>query len=125
MMISKHIGRSQSDLIRIFEDIKEELMNLYEERESMAVSENGDLEKVLFEKKELGRRLGEIEKKLEDREVFCSTVQRKQQEDAAEIGSLRKTVAQQRQTIADLEGALGDTQNQWDDSSKGEADSSQ
>ena len=26
-MISKHIGRSQTDLMRIFEDIKEELMN--------------------------------------------------------------------------------------------------
>ena len=29
-MISKNIGRSQTDLMRAFEDIKEELMNLYE-----------------------------------------------------------------------------------------------
>ena len=27
-MVSKHIGRSQTDLMRIFEDVKEELSNL-------------------------------------------------------------------------------------------------
>ena len=27
-MVSKHIGRSQTDLMRIFEDVKEELTNL-------------------------------------------------------------------------------------------------
>ena len=29
-MISKNIGRSQTDLMRAFENIKEELMNLHE-----------------------------------------------------------------------------------------------
>ncbi len=48
-MISKNIGRSQTDLMRIFEDIKEELMNLYEEREAVVAhqrDDGGTLDKV-------------------------------------------------------------------------------
>ena len=41
-MISKNIGRSQTHLIRIFEDIKEELMNLYEERVAVAATQKED-----------------------------------------------------------------------------------
>ena len=32
-MISKNIGKSHTDLLRLFENIKEELLNLYEQRE--------------------------------------------------------------------------------------------
>ena len=35
-MISKNIGKSHTDLMRLFEDVKEELMNLYEQREATA-----------------------------------------------------------------------------------------
>jgi len=46
-MISKNIGKSHTDLLRIFEDVKEELMNIYQERELLEYrSENDNYEKV-------------------------------------------------------------------------------
>ena len=39
-MVSKHIGRSQTDLMRIFEDVKEELSNLNTEVEDAKSSTN-------------------------------------------------------------------------------------
>ena len=39
-MVSKHIGRSQTDLMRIFEDVKEELSNLNTEDDDAKSSTN-------------------------------------------------------------------------------------
>ena len=47
-MISKNIGKSHTDLLRLFEDIKEELMNLFEHRESInnQSKDDGAIEKL-------------------------------------------------------------------------------
>jgi len=113
-LTSKHIGRSQTDLTRVFEKIKVELSDLYEERQTNAAADIGDLEKVLYENKELCRRLEDIEKKLDERELFCSNVAKKQQEDTAEINSLTNLCERQRVNISNLETALGDTQADMD-----------
>ena len=73
-------------------------------------SDGAELEKMVHQNKELCRRLEDIEKKLEDREIFCNNVQRKQQEDAAEINSLMNLCERQRVNISNLDKALGDTQ---------------
>ena len=46
-MISKNIGRSQTDLMRAFEDIKEELMNLYETAEATQSTTDSIDDKVI------------------------------------------------------------------------------
>jgi len=114
-MTEKHIGRSQSDMIRLFDSIKQELTNMFEEREAVVANADTDeLEKVLCEKKELGRRLADIENQLADRELFCSSVAMKQERDATEITKLRLLVDTQNNDIANLENALNDTQNELD-----------
>ena len=76
------------------------------------VAAGNELEKVLREKKELCKRLADIENKLADREVFCSSVAMKQERDATEIAKLRLLVDTQNNDIANLEAALNDTQNE-------------
>lgn len=71
---------------------------------------NGEMEKVLMEKAQLGKRLGDIEQMLEDRERFCNGVISKQKEDAEEIAQLRQLIDNQNADIANLELALSDTQ---------------
>ena len=77
-----------------------------------AAGGGNELEKVLKEKKELCKRLADIENKLADREVFCSSVAMKQERDATEIAKLRLLVDTQNNDIANLEAALNDTQNE-------------
>jgi len=71
---------------------------------------SGELEKVLMEKAQLGKRLGDIEQMLEDRERFCNSVISKQKEDVEEIAKLRQLIDNQNADIANLERALSDTQ---------------
>jgi len=73
---------------------------------------NGEMEKVLMEKAQLGKRLGDIEQMLEDRERFCNGVISKQKEDAEEIAQLRQLIDNQNADIANLELALSDTQSE-------------
>ena len=47
-LISKNIGRSQTDLMRAFENIKEELMNLYETSIPVQTVTDGIDEKVML-----------------------------------------------------------------------------
>ena len=47
-LISKNIGRSQTDLMRAFENIKEELMNLYETSIPVQAVTDGIDEKVIL-----------------------------------------------------------------------------
>ena len=56
--------------------------------------------------------MADIENKLADREVFCSSVAMKQERDATEIAKLRLLVDTQNNDIANLEAALNDTQNE-------------
>ena len=63
-----------------------------------------------MEKAQLGKRLGDIEQMLEDRERFCNSVISKQKEDVEEIAKLRQLIDNQNADIANLERALGDTQ---------------
>jgi len=114
-MTENHIGHSQSDMVRLFDSIKKELTSMFEEREAVAFnSDNDDLERALCEKKELGRRLADIENQLADRELFCSSVAMKQERDATEIAKLRLLVDTQNNDIANLENALNDTQTELD-----------
>ena len=48
-MISKNIGRSQTDLMRAFEDIKEELMNLYETSAATQATTDSIADKVIYQ----------------------------------------------------------------------------
>ena len=41
-MINKNIGRSQTDLIRLFENVREELLNLYDQRETIVANSKDD-----------------------------------------------------------------------------------
>ena len=41
-MINKNIGRSQSDLIRLFENVREELLNLFDQRETIVANSKDD-----------------------------------------------------------------------------------
>ena len=63
-----------------------------------------------MEKAQLGKRVGDIEQMLEDRERFCNSVISKQKEDVEEIAKLRQLIDNQNADIANLERALGDTQ---------------
>jgi len=122
-MTENHVGRSPSDMGLLVDSIKLELSNMFEERESVVANADTDeLEKVLCEKKELGRRLADIENQLADRELFCSSVAMKQERDATEIAKLRLLVDTQNNDIANLENALNDTQNELD---RTQGDSSQ
>ena len=76
------------------------------------VNDNNELEIVLGEKEELLRKLASIENQLAEREVFISSVGVKQERDATEITKLRLLVDSQNTDIANLESALGDTQDQ-------------
>ena len=73
---------------------------------------SSELELVLGEKEELLRKLSNIELQLAEREMFFSSVGAKQERDAEEITKLRLLVDSQNSDIANLEGALGDTQSQ-------------
>jgi hypothetical protein len=75
-----------------------------------AMPDSAELERVLGEKATLGRRLGDIEQMLEDRENFCNGVIVKQKEDAVEIAKLRQMIDNQNADIENLENALNDTQ---------------
>ena len=41
-MINKNIGRSQTDLMRLFENVREELLNLYDQRETIVANSKDD-----------------------------------------------------------------------------------
>jgi len=86
----------------------------------------GEIEKVMSENSELGKRLSDIEKKLEERERFCSSVMIKKEEDAVEIAKLRQLIDNQNADIANLENALSDTQTDLEraqvNTSKGDTD---
>jgi len=114
-MTEKHVGGSQADMVGLFDSIKKELTTMFDEREALAANtETDELERALCEKKELGRRLADIENQLADRELFCSSVAMKQERDATEITKLRLLVDTQNNDIANLENALNDTQNELD-----------
>ena len=89
--------------------LEEELIRV-KSTQGGTVQDGGELEKVLGEKAMLGKRLGDIEQMLEDRERFCNTVISKQKEDATEIAQLRQMIDNQNADIGNLEIALGDTQ---------------
>ena len=62
-MISKNIGKSHTDLMRLFEDVKEELMNLFEQREAIVASTKDDtaIEKLGAENHNLKKDLKQLE----------------------------------------------------------------
>ena len=66
-MITKNIGKSHTDLMRLFEDVKGELMNLYEQREATATirEENGGaVEKLGAENHTLKKEIKHLEQSL-------------------------------------------------------------
>lgn len=110
-LAEKNIG--QIDSANVLENIMNELASTLEAQEVVTGNTDTDeLQKALYEKKELGRRLADIENQLADRELFCSSVAIKQERDATEITKLRLLVDTQNNDIANLENALNDTQNE-------------
>ena len=66
-MISKNIGKSHTDLMRLFEDVKGELINLYEQREATAnnAAENGGaVEKLGAENHTLKKEIKHLEQSM-------------------------------------------------------------
>jgi chromosome segregation ATPase len=107
-MISKNIGRSQTDLMRLFEDVKQELINLYEERESIVANskDDGAVEKLGTENHNLKKQIQELERLLQDHNQAISLLQRKTQADAVELMTLRKACQMQKDDMQSLEHKL-------------------
>lgn len=131
-MISKHIGRSQTDLIRIFEDIKEEIMSLYDEtvaskdntkiddkvrvRKIMSKVEKKlihiyDIFQLLAENTLLLEKLKDLEKKNAEKEQTVSIIKRKMQADEVEASTMKKVCQMQKDEIAGLEHEIARLQS--------------
>ena len=89
-MISKNIGKSHTDLLRLFEDIKEELINLYDQREAFNSKDDpGVVEKLGSELHTLKKEMKQIEMSLISNNQEMGILQKKSQADDVELKTLR------------------------------------
>eukprot|EP00094_Tigriopus_californicus_P001080 TCALIF_01045-PA protein Name:"Similar to Adpgk ADP-dependent glucokinase (Mus musculus)" AED:0.27 eAED:0.27 QI:205/0.53/0.35/0.64/0.92/0.85/14/0/1299 len=105
-MISKNIGKTHTDLLRLFENMKQELMN---NELNFSKGINTELEayqKIMSENVELHRRASEQDKVLQEFRHANESLSNQQQSDKIEITSLRKTCQLQKQSIDSLEKEL-------------------
>ena len=103
-MISKNIGKSHTDLLRLFENIKEELMNLYQQREIFnAKDDPGVIEKLGSEVHILKKEMNQIEQSLASKDQEISILQKKSQADDVELKTLRKACQLQKDDIYNME----------------------
>jgi len=111
-MISKNIGKSHTDLMRLFEDVKEELMNLFEQREAIVASTKDDtaIEKLGAENHNLKKDLKQLEQDIGARDQEIDILQKKTQADSVELMTLRRACELQKDDMykleLKLEGAL-------------------
>ena len=72
------IGRSHTDLMRLFEDVKEELINLYDQREVIVANskDDGALEKLGAENHNLKKEIKQFEQNLESKDQEIDILQK-------------------------------------------------
>merc|ERR1719232_327631 len=104
-MISKNIGKSHTDLMRLFEDVKGELMNLYEQREvtANAAENNGAVEKLGAENHSLKKEIKHLEHAISSKDQEVAVLQRKTQADEVELMTLRKATQLQKDDLYNME----------------------
>ena len=104
-MISKNIGKSHTDLLRLFENIKEELMNLYEQREviNSNKAEEGMVDKLVNENHALKKEIKGYELNLESKDQEIVVLQKKSQADNVELTTLRKATQLQKDSMYNME----------------------
>ena len=108
-MISKNIGKSHTDLLRLFENIKEELMNLYEQRDLSNSNGAGckesdhTLEKLGAEIHALKKEIKNLESILGAREQEVEVLQKKSSADDVELKTLRKACQLQKDDLFNME----------------------
>uniref|UniRef100_A0A0K2V9X4 Putative LOC100881837 [Megachile rotundata] n=1 Tax=Lepeophtheirus salmonis TaxID=72036 RepID=A0A0K2V9X4_LEPSM len=112
-LIGKNIGKSHTDLLRLFENIKEELMQLYSERSQLSI-ERSTYEKITSENLDLTKKNIELERLLEERDQCYLNVQTRQQADALENMALKKACQIQKTEIGNHERSLEDLQKELD-----------
>lgn len=132
-MISKNIGKSHTDLLRLFENIKEELMNLYEQSSEMSSSraeENGNaaFEKLSQEMHGLQKEIKTLEATLDSKDQEMTILNKKSQADQVELKTLRKACQLQKDDLFNMElklqRALEDASNAKFDSEFSKSESS-
>lgn len=127
-MISKNIGKSHTDMLRIFEDIKEELMHLYQEREAIVAhnKDDGAVEKLGVENVTLKHRVTELEHDISNKDQTIGTMQRQQQSDGLELMTLRKACQMQKQDMEVMDKRIIQAEEQCKKiASEGQADKQQ
>ena len=104
-MISKNIGKSHTDLLRLFEDIKEELINLYEQREVINANnkEDGTVDKLLSENHALKKEIKNFEQVLDSKDQEIGALRQRSQADTVELTTLRKATELQKEGMYNME----------------------
>ena len=104
-MISKNIGKSHTDLLRLFENIKEELLNLYEQREvvNSNKAEEGMVDKLVNDNHALKKEIKGLEQVVESKDQEIGMLQKKSQADNVELITLRKATQLQKDSMYNME----------------------
>ena len=110
-MITNNIGRSQTDFQRLFDRIKQEVLQMHDDH--IMTNSNFDTaayEKVFGENVELKRRIGEGEQRREEvmqenRELLGRT-----KADALELATLKKACQMQKEDMLALENSVKNLQ---------------
>merc|ERR1719189_87934 len=92
--------------MRLFEDVKGELINLYEQREATAnnVAENGGaVEKLGAENHSLKKEIKHLEQSMSSKDQELAILQRKTQADEVELMTLRKATQLQKDDLYNME----------------------
>merc|ERR1712001_572038 len=110
-MINKNIGRSQTDLIRLFENVREELLNLYDQRETIVANSKDDtaIDKLGTENHNLKKELKQLEQTVETKDQELDVLQKKTQADSVELMTLRRACQLQKDDLYKLELKLEST----------------
>jgi len=111
-MISKNIGRSHTDMLRAFENIKEELMA--EVVGDAGNVEHAALEKAMNENISLIQKVADLGNVLNQSETDKTNMAQRQKEDAVELATLRKACQMQKTDISELESTIADLKAEAD-----------
>ena len=95
--------------MRLFEDVKEELINLYDQREVIVANskDDGALEKLGAENHNLKKEIKQFEQNLESKDQEIDILQKKTQADSVELMTLRRACQLQKDDLYKLELKLG------------------
>ena len=95
--------------MRLFEDVKEELINLYDQREVIVANskDDGALEKLGAENHNLKKEIKQFEQHLESKDQEIDVLQKKTQADSVELMTLRRACQLQKDDLYKLELKLG------------------